>query len=36
MEFILIMVLPPILVAASLTVVFAWGWMGKERVDPNE
>ncbi|MFC3844280.1 MULTISPECIES: cytochrome bd oxidase small subunit CydS [Paenibacillus] len=36
MEFILIMMLPPIIVIASLVVVFGWGWMGKERVRGDE
>ncbi|MHA7746076.1 MULTISPECIES: cytochrome bd oxidase small subunit CydS [Paenibacillus] len=36
MEFILIMILPPIIVIASLTVVFGWGRMGKERVKGDE
>lgn len=36
LEFILIMILPPIIVAASLTVVFGWGWVGKERVESDE
>ncbi|WP_376768419.1 cytochrome bd oxidase small subunit CydS [Paenibacillus planticolens] len=36
LEFLLIMILPPIIVLASLTVVFSWGWMAKERVRGDE
>ncbi|WP_397369720.1 cytochrome bd oxidase small subunit CydS [Paenibacillus anseongensis] len=36
MEFLLTMILPPIIVIASLAVVFGWGRMGKERVKGDE
>lgn len=31
MDFLFISVLPPVIVLASLAVVFAWGALGKER-----
>lgn len=33
MEFILIIVMPPILVLASVAVVFVWGAVGKEHIE---
>lgn len=33
MEFILIIVMPPILVLASMAVLFIWGAMGKEHLE---